>query len=180
VSDDSRDTSYLSLREAVDRWKRESGSSNAYDWYRKQAHRDGRVWFGGPHLDAWKVGNQWVVGTRDLEAAITARREERARIAGVTADYERRVLHDGGGTQLLNWGGYRISGSFHLVWNDQAVARRDSDGSWYCNTCWKSASLEYNGQECHTCSDWGGCGGDCTLSAVCCLTCGTSLATRDG
>lgn len=30
--------------------------------------------------------------------------------------------------------------------------------------------------ECHSCSDWSGCGGDCTLSELICPTCGERKA----
>lgn len=40
---------------------------------------------------------------------------------------------------------------------------------------WQPASTENNASECHTCSDWNGCGTDCTLSRVFCAPCGTSL-----
>ena len=48
-----------------------------------------------------------------------------------------------------------------------------SNGSWYCSGCDAPAVTEHNKPECHTCSDWNGCGQDCTLSKLSCRACGT-------
>lgn len=51
-------------------------------------------------------------------------------------------------------------------------ARKRSEGAWYCNGCRKPADTEHKKEECHRCSDWNGCGHDCTLSNVICKACG--------
>ena len=53
------------------------------------------------------------------------------------------------------------------------IARKRDHGYWRCNGCGKPAETEHNAEECHRCSDWNGCGHDCTLSRVYCEQCGT-------
>lgn len=57
--------------------------------------------------------------------------------------------------------------------SDYERVRKKSDGYWRCNGCKKPAGTEHKGEECHRCSDWGGCGGGCTLSRLFCEKCGT-------
>ncbi|MET9071763.1 hypothetical protein ABZX95_06160 [Streptomyces sp. NPDC004232] len=54
--------------------------------------------------------------------------------------------------------------------------RRRSGGCHRCNACGAVASEDRSGDECHSCRDWSGCGGDCTLVAVYCQACGTREA----
>lgn len=169
------DTSTLiSLRDAVERYRAEPGApSNVYEWYRKSAHRSGRVWVGGIEIRAAKDGNQWVLPLSEFEAAVDVHRARRAQIASVTADYEAHVVHEG--DQTLTWGGYRTRGDFHFAWNDMDVYRRKSDGHWRCSRCFSSVQREDGKPECSTCSNWGSCRRDCTLSAISCAGCGTRL-----
>lgn len=64
-----------------------------------------------------------------------------------------------------------------IIWvkpSDYAYAtRRDTVGHYRCTPCDKIAREEHYGRECHSCRDWGGCGGSCTLSAVYCEGCGS-------
>jgi len=46
--------------------------------------------------------------------------------------------------------------------------------SWFCSKCESTCKELHEKPECHRCSDWNGCGGDCTLSRVVCLKCGDS------
>lgn len=166
----------VTLAQAVERYRGEPGAAcNAYDWYRKQAHRDGRVWLGGSYVNAAKVGKQWMVDEAEVDQAVTAHRQRMAKQHQDTADYDSHILHGEDGTSVTtDWGGYRISGDFHFAWNWYLIGTRKSDGWWYCNRCFHPAHSERNKEECHTCSDWGGCGGDCTLSRIFCPPCGTS------
>jgi len=97
-----------------------------------------------------------------------------AAMAQADADYDAHKLNPKGAR--LSWGSYRVHEHFHFVSSDYERIRKRSDGGWICNSCWKPASTENNRPECHTCSDWNGCGTDCTLSRVFCSECGTSLA----
>jgi len=169
------DAPRITLAQAVERYRSEPGAaSNAYDWYRKQAHRDGEVWLSGVYVAAVKVGNQWTVAVSDVDGAITAHRNQMAEQHQATADYKAHILHGGDGAIVsTDWGGYRVSGAFHFAWNDYKVGTWTSNGVWYCNACFKPAQSEHEREECHTCSDWGGCGRDCTLSRIFCSDCGT-------
>jgi transposase-like protein len=70
---------------------------------------------------------------------------------------------------------YENKGNFRKEVDTYSLARRDSDGTWYCNTCNKVAETEHKNPLCHVCSDWNGCGKDCTLSKVYCSQCGKFL-----
>ena len=168
----------ISLRDAIARWQREERApANAYEWYRRDAHRSGMVSIGETSIRATKAGGSWLVDEADLDRALVAHRERRAEVRRVTADYKAGVLHGHDGEMLeTEWGGYRRRDPFHFAWSDYEVGRRRSDGTWYCSRCMRPASTEHNNPECHTCSDWGSCRNDCTLSRVSCPTCGTELA----
>jgi hypothetical protein len=171
-------TDRLTLAAALERFKAEAGGHlNSYEWYRQGAQRGERIWLGGTEIPAAKVGGQWTVQAADLERAVEAAHEARRTLERITADYDRHVLHgDDGATVHIAGGGYQRRGPFHFGWSDYLRGRMKSDGTWMCSTCWEPASLEHNKNECHTCSDWGSCRSDCTLSRVFCETCGTDLA----
>jgi rubrerythrin len=65
-------------------------------------------------------------------------------------------------------------GDFRLVSDPVERYRHRSDGTWFCKTCGTPAETEHEKPECHRCSDWSGCGRDCTLSRVYCSKCGRS------
>ncbi|WP_158656638.1 hypothetical protein [Rhodococcus qingshengii] len=164
---------HISLSDAVHRFKQESDApSNAYDWYRKYASLDGKVWLGNHRVAVIKLGRRWMVEETDLEDAIIEHRKERAKVHQMTSDYHSRILHPG--TMQTNDGGYQIRGDFHFLWNDMAGAQHRSDGFWRCNKCWDPAATEHNREECHRCSDWSPCNDDCTLSRIYCPSCDTS------
>jgi hypothetical protein len=161
VTTDKEET--ITLRNAYDQWRRETGIANAYDWYRRTA-QEGRKVFGAQG-SAKKVGGTWVISVKELDSAIRAHRAEKEKIARVTADYKRHVLHGKSGeTVTTDWGWYTIHKGLHMT----------SSESWYCSICWNLAATEHNDPECHTCRDWGGCGRDCTFSRAYCSNCGTS------
>jgi hypothetical protein len=54
-----------------------------------------------------------------------------------------------------------------------SVYKRRSYGHHRCGMCGAVASEDNSGRECHSCRDWSGCGGNCTLVAVYCEACGT-------
>lgn len=168
------DSPLISLREAVERYRRLLGApANAYDWYRRGAQKDGTVQFGGVQVVATKIDRTWMVEETDVDKAFAAHQAAQEAIDRRTADYANHVLAGDGRTR---WGGYRISGDFHFVWNDYERVTRGNSGAWYCNTCWEPASHERGREECHRCRDWSPCGQDCTVSRTFCPRCGTSLA----
>jgi hypothetical protein len=114
-----------------------------------------------------------MVDAEDFVAALAAARAQRQALRQVDEYYKACSLRPKGAR--TTWGGYRVRGPFHFVWSDEAHIRHDSDGTWVCNTCWKPAALAHDKPECHRCSDWNGCGTDCTLSGVSWGACGTSL-----
>jgi len=63
---------------------------------------------------------------------------------------------------------------FRFESSSYEINRRKSYGTWYCSTCNIPAETEHKKEECHLCSDWNGCGRDCTLSRVYCNKCGES------
>jgi hypothetical protein len=169
-------TAYITLKEAVERWRAVTGYANSYQWYRKHAPT-GWVSFGGCQVPVVKQSGRWLLEDSAIDVAVNAHRAAEAKVEQVTLDYANHVLHgEPGHTERTTWGGYTVNRGFHFAWNDYDVARMRSDGSWYCSSCWGVASTEHEKDECHTCSDWGGCGRDCTLSAVKCARCETRLS----
>ena len=150
---------------------------NAYEWYRRWAHHSGNVPIGETHVPARKHRRAWMVASEDVAAAIEVHRQQVGRRRAITEDYTRGVLHgQDHETVRTDWGTYERRGPFHFARSDYEAARHRSYGTWMCSTCMKSAETEHNRPECHTCSDWGDCRSDCTLSRVFCSTCGTSFA----
>jgi hypothetical protein len=150
--------------------------SNAYDWYRKSAQRSGCVSIGGVEVRASKEGSVWCIDEFELTKAIRNQRAELAKTERITRDYENGIIHGKTGETIrTTWGGYEIQGKFRFVWSDFRRATKDSYGTWYCNSCNKPADTKHDKPECHLCSDWNGCGKDCTLSEVYCKKCGYCL-----
>jgi hypothetical protein len=175
----------LSLRDAVERFKSERGSwANAYEWYRKSAQRSGRVSFGNTRqlvkdttaeVSVLKASNQWVVDEQAFEAALAEHRAALAETLAIDqAWHEHRLLVGPGQSVRTSWGGYRVAKDFHVSWSTGARQYGGGYESWYCSKCWRPATTEHNRPECHTCSNWGSCGNDCTLSGITCMNCGTS------
>jgi len=169
--------SYLPLREAVRRLAAEPGApANAFEWYRRDAHKRGAVALGGTDVPAIKQGRSWVVPTRAINVAIAAAKRARKRIGDATQAYEKEVLvGEDGETIHTTWGGYRRHGPFRNEWSDKDRYQQRSDGMWLCNSCNLPALLQHEKPTCHRCEDWGGCGKDCTLSGVKCQGCGAQL-----
>lgn len=167
----------LTLKEAVRQYKQEERAvSNSYDWYRKRAGKSGKVWMGDINISAVKQNGIWYVNRNDFSRAINSHRESIRCVKQVTEDYENGIIHGkDGDTIKTEWGGYEIHKEFRFAWNDVERYRRRSHGMWYCNICHIPAETEHNNSECHLCSDWGGCGRDCTLSRVYCPKCGASI-----
>lgn len=166
----------IRLSEAIARFREEEGApSNAYDWYRRGAQRYGTVHIGGLDVPVCKERGAWYVNEDDLRRALVHHRQAIAHRKAVTGDYDRHVLHGRPGAWVeMDWGYYQVAEGFHHVSanNEHPPA---GPGTWYCTLCWRVAETEHRREECHTCSDWGGCGKDCTLSRVFCKVCGGSM-----
>jgi hypothetical protein len=170
--------SLITLKDAVHLYSQEKRAlSNSYGWYRKSAQHYGTVHIGGIELSAHKERGTWYVDETDLAEAIRLHREKIQHIEQNTDDYQKGIIHGNDGEILkTTYGGYQIRGRFRFVWSDVERYRKRSYGTWYCNSCNTVASSKHDRPECHLCSDWNGCGEDCTLSGVYCEKCGHRLA----
>lgn len=170
-------TKELELRDAVQLYRKEERVSlNSYEWYRKSAKQYGEVSIGVTNVPAYKHGGIWHVDGKKFAEAIKRHREVIKRLKQVTADYAKGIIHGKEGDVVYTeWGGYEIHEDFRFVWSDYELARKKSYGTWYCNKCNIPAKTEHNKEECHLCSDWNGCGRDCTLSKVYCQKCRRSI-----
>ncbi len=63
-------------------------------------------------------------------------------------------------------------GHFRKIISDLQRYRKHEASSWVCVECGIEAEKHFDKPECHTCSDWGGCGRECTLSSIECPKCG--------
>jgi hypothetical protein len=166
----------IRLSEAVARFQQEPGAySNAYGWYRRSAQRDGSAYIGGVDVPVLKERGAWYVREEDLNRALASHQRAMARREAVTADYDRHILQGRtGDTVEMDWGHYHVANGFHRV-SPKYEHPPAGPGTWYCTPCWRLAETEHEHEECHTCSAWGGCGRDCTLSRVYCNACGGSM-----
>ena len=177
----------ISLKDAYERFRLEShGARNSYDWYRMRAKHDGAVRFGDRRqlvrlgtsgAAVTKVNGKWMINEEDLQAEISEHRAAIAELDQITSDYLNGILHGSTGATLrTNFGSYSVFPGFHSIWRSDAKPWKETGVYWYCSICWKPATLAHNRPECHTCSDWGSCGRDCTLSEVSCEPCDTAMA----
>ena len=166
----------ISLRKAVDLYKKEPNTPiNSYQWYRQDAKRCGNIHFGDMKIIVTKLNGKWFVDSADVKKAIGAHRNRNKKISETTKDLYKGIIRGKDGDSVLIEGGhYDIHGSFRLVVSDIERARHKSDGSWYCNKCNRPAITKHEKEECHLCSDWNGCGRDCTLSEIICENCGNN------
>jgi hypothetical protein len=169
--------SRITLKDAVSLYSQEKGApSNSYDWYRRSAQRHGTVHVGDVKIQVHKEGGIWYIDNTMLARAIKNHREKIRHIEQTTRDYEKGIIHGKNGETIrTTWGGYEIRDKFRVVWSDIARSRQRSYGTWYCNSCDTAAGTKHEKPECHLCSDWNGCGKDCTLSEVYCKKCGYRL-----
>jgi hypothetical protein len=167
----------MKLKQAIETLKKERRyPSNSYEWYRKDAKKRKRVMLGDVDAPVFLDRGTWCIEDGVFSMAIKKHREHLGLIEKNTKDLARRIIHGkDGDTVETEMGGYAIHGKFRFVWNDYEVARHKSEGTWFCNKCNIPAEEEHNNPECHLCSDWNGCGKDCTLSKVLCRKCGATL-----
>jgi hypothetical protein len=164
----------ISLPAAVETFQKEPGAEqNVYDWYRRSGHRSGSVSLGGTDIPVHKRGRAWVIEEACIERAIANLRAERGQMLDDTKAYQRGLLRGVSGDHIrTTWGGYILKEHFHETYRfyeDQRIRR------WICNSCTSSAGVKHEKREYHRCEDWGGCGGDCTLSVVFCKHWGTAM-----
>ncbi|MBN1275495.1 hypothetical protein JXA12_04365 [Candidatus Woesearchaeota archaeon] len=165
----------MKLKDAVDLYKAEPGAfSNAYEWYRKSANARGYVALASTEVPAYKKGREWYVDDDMVSKAINGHRERMALEEKYADDLKKGVVYGNDGDMIRFKGGrYSIRGGFRYEvfdYKSHAVS-----GVWKCNKCNQPAKLEHNKEECHLCSDWNGCGRDCTLSKVFCELCGAKI-----
>lgn len=167
----------MKLKDAIELYKQEDGAySNSYEWYRKCAQGRENISISGTDVPAYKKKGVWCIDDGDFTKAIENHRTMIRRRKQVTDDYNRGVINGkDGDTVHTDFGGYNIHGAFRFVWSNYENAHMKSSGEWYCNRCNTPAETEHNKPECHLCSDWNGCGRDCTLSKVYCAKCGKSI-----
>lgn len=167
----------MKLKEAYEAFQNEqNAASNAYDWYRRSAKDSGWITFGGVRIQAHKDRGVWRVPDAKIHEAIEAHRKKQKLLDRRFEEVRAGVFEDQEGTYRFRGGGYTNEGPFRLVWNDLQRARKRSNGMWYCRDCGQPAETLHEKRECHTCRDWGGCGRDCSLSAIICDDCGNRQA----
>lgn len=59
--------------------------------------------------------------------------------------------------------------------SDLQRAKHRSNGHWACASCHEVAEIDRDGEECHRCRDWSGCGTDCRATRAYCRSCGTEM-----
>lgn len=167
----------IRLADALQRHRESGAGLSSYESYRREARENGALVIGGKKIAAEKIKGKWHVDAEAFAAgvagAVEEQRRQREALKAADADYEAHKLNPQGAR--LSGGSYSVSGGFHFLSSDYERIRQRSNGGWRCNTCWQPASTENNHPECHTCSDWNGCGTDCKLSRVFCVPCGASL-----
>jgi hypothetical protein len=168
----------ITLKTAIESHDRDDGIFSSYETYRKEAKDYGYILIEGTQIPTKKEKGTWILNKADLDRAITSFKNKKAEsekhMQLMMADYQKRVFHPGT-IWISDTKYYNNRGDFRLEVDTYAQARKDSNGTWYCNTCNLPAETEHNNPECHRCSDWSPCGTDCTLSRVYCSRCGKEL-----
>lgn len=166
----------LRLKDAIELYKKEKGAiSNSYDWYRKCAALKGHIYIGELSVRAFKQKGIWYIDEIDFDKSIKLHRLSEQKIKQNTIDYNNNNIHGRMDRIQTDWGYYINHGDFHLAIKFVEVERFKNYGVWICNNCNTVAQLEHKNDQCHLCSDWNGCGRDCTLSLVYCNKCKTKL-----
>lgn len=166
----------MKLKEAIEIYKKEKGPpGNAYDWYRRSAKHEGKVFIGKKYIDAFKIGNTWHVDDGAFKEAIKSHQEQMKLRKKYTEDFSKGIYHGEVGELIeMEWGGYRNYEGFIFAWNHYLRARKKSDGEWYCRQCSSIAKKEHD-KRCFINNDYHICSEECTLSKVYCQTCKTEI-----
>ena len=158
----------IKLKDAVGTPHHENGIFNDYKWYLWHARNFGKIRIGQIDIPTRKEKGHWVLDNFDLTRAIESFKKK-------NTETERSSKRIDEKRPSIDSGGYLNNSNFRLVCNAYDIARKRSDGTWYCNTCNLPAETEHNNPACRTCSDWNGCGQDCTLSRIYCPRCEKEL-----
>src|SRR6185503_12666139 len=136
---------------------------NSYEWFRKTAASDGTLPVGSLNVEVLKQDGIWFVDVAALESALASHREARENVHRNTRDHEKGIIHGADGDAVrTDWGSYGIRGQFRIECWDRDRIRHRSYGTWICNVCNKPAETKHDKKPCHRCTDWTGCGRDCT------------------
>jgi|GEM_PF-961554 len=171
----------VKLKDVVGTYVPERGLYNSYNWYREHAKKYGNISIGSVKISVHKEKGSWVLDLAEFDQAVKSfidkKADQEKHIESMMNDYKKGIFHKGI-IWISDTLSYDNKGDFRFEIDEYALARKDSSGRWYCNTCNNLAETEYNNPECHTCSDWGNCGRDCTLSRVYCPQCKKSLEIK--
>jgi hypothetical protein len=168
----------IRLKTAVEEQIRVDRYFGSYETYRKWANKCGYILIANVQVPTVKERGTWYVDQEDFERALTIYRnkesEQQKKIQLMMEDHKNGVFHLGK-IWISDSKYYDNKGDFRLEVDAYLRARKESDGIWFCNTCNIPAKTEHNNPECHICSDWNGCGTDCTLSKIYCAKCKKEL-----
>ena len=87
--------------------------------------------------------------------------------------FPKAIRHKGAIIKIAG-GGYENYEGFIYAWNDYLIARKKSDGEWYCRRCSSIAKEEHN-KKCFINNDYHICREECTLSKIYCQNCKTKI-----
>ncbi|MDP3395669.1 MAG: hypothetical protein Q8S57_03225 [Methanoregula sp.] len=151
----------------------------SYETYRKWANEEGYILIENVKIPTIKEKGIWYINRVDFDRALTLYKNkyssEFQKMAKLMMeDYQNGIFHSGK-IWITDSKYYVNKGDFRLDVDAYAQACKASDETWFCNICNIPAKTEHNNPECHRCSDWDGCGTDCTLSKVYCTKCGKSM-----
>jgi hypothetical protein len=158
----------IKLKDAVGTPNQENGIFNDYKWFLWFARLLGKIRIGQVDIPTHKEKGKWVVDESDVIRAIESFKEENMKNEKNSKEIENAPMPP-------SFSGYLNNSNFRLESKSYEIARKRSFGTWFCNNCNIPAKEEHNNPECHVCSDWNGCGKDCTLSRVYCSNCGKSM-----
>lgn len=168
---------WIPLADAVSRFRVVSRGSSSYATYSSHAARCGSVTLGRSIETKKDSRGRWVVRESEVEAGIAAEIIRTRQIREATEKYEEHTLIGSPGQRVhTEWGHYVVAKDFHFHYSFVDAYRRRNDGFWICSQCWTRATEKHEKAECHTCSDWGDCRRNCTLSSIGCDECGTEMS----
>ena len=168
----------IKLKTAIESQIQVDRCFGSYETYRKCANEYGYISIANVRVPTTKEKGTWSVDRVEFERALTLYKNKESefqnKIQLMREDHQKGIFHPGK-IWITDSKYYVNKGDFRLEVDAYAQARKESDGTWFCNICNILAKTEHNNPECHRCSDWGGCGTDCTLSKVYCIKCGKSM-----
>lgn len=169
----------IRLKDAIDAQILVDRCFGSYSTYRKWANEEGYISIETVKVPTIKEKGTWYVNRVDFERALTLYKNKHSsefqkKAQLMMEDHQKGIFHPGK-IWITDTKYYVNKGDFRLDIDAYAQARKESHETWFCNTCNKPAKTEHNNPKCQWCSDWDGCGTDCTLSKVYCAKCGKSM-----